>query len=234
MKQEVLTPEVFQFSSTKQDVRSLLLNGEPWLVAKDVCDILGIVNHKDAIKALDDDEVGKTYLGVITGTKKDGTPAFQKVNVNIVNESGLYTLIMRSNKPEAKAFRKWVTGEVLPAIRKRGYYGVKPEQKEGFIDARDIPYNRKEFNGAQVRVVDVTGDIWLSINDLHTAIGSRTESTQVARKLNQKRILARKIWLFGNTHPSWFTNQLGCELILSGSRIVSARQQLKLNFSTSL
>lgn len=226
---EILTPEVFQFSSTKQEVRSLLVENEPWLVAKDVCDILGIVNHKDAIKALDKDEVGKTYLGVVTGTKKDGTPAFQKVSVNIVNESGLYTLIMRSNKPEAKAFRKWVTGEVLPAIRKKGYYGVKPEQKNDYIDARDVPYNRKDFNGFQVRYITIEGEVWLSLNDLHTAIGSRTYSTQSARKLNHRQILARKIWLFGNTHPSWFTNLLGSELILSGSRILKATQ-LQLNF----
>ena len=223
MENEILTPEVFQFSSTKQEVRSLLVENEPWLVVKDICDILGHSNHKVAIKGLDDEEVRKVYLPSNGG----------KQMTVVVNESGLYTLIMRSNKPEAKAFRKWVTSEVLPAIRKKGYYGVKPEQKNDYIDARDVPYSSKEFNGFQIRHIEIEGELWLSLNDLHAAIGSRTDSTQAARKLNHKQTLARKIWLFGNTNPSWFTNLLGSELILSGSRTITGSRQLELNFGGS-
>lgn len=219
-KNEILTPEIFQFSSTKQEVRSLLVENEPWLVVKDICDILGHSNHKVAIKGLDDEEVRKVYLPSNGG----------KQMTVVVNESGFYNLVMRSNKPEAKAFRKWVTSEVLPTIRKKGYYGQKPEQKNDYIDARDVPYGRKEFNGFQVRHIEINGELWLSLNDLHAAIGSRTESTQAARKLNHKQTLARKIWLFGNTHPSWFTNLLGSELILSGSRVLGSSRQLELNF----
>ena len=89
-------------------------NGNPWWIAKDVCDVLGIQNVSQALQNLDSDEIGicKTYTN--KGEREN----------SIVSESGLYTLIIRSNKPEAKAFRKWVTKEVLPTIRKTGGYKI--------------------------------------------------------------------------------------------------------------
>jgi prophage antirepressor-like protein len=99
-------------------VRVIMWDGEPWFVAKDVCDILGLGNAREALRNLDDDERGSVRI-------TDGTsPAGGNPNMNIVSESGLYTLIMRSNKPEAKAFRRWVTHEVLPSIRKTGRYVI--------------------------------------------------------------------------------------------------------------
>lgn len=88
-------------------------SGEPWFVAKDVCDALGIANNRDAIKALDDDE--KNTVVIPDGIQ--GNP-----NKTIVSEPGFYKLVMRSRKPEAKAFQRWVTHEVLPSIRKKGGY----------------------------------------------------------------------------------------------------------------
>ncbi len=84
--------------------------GEPWFVAKDVCEILGLTNPTEAIRSIDPED--KSTLRI-----SEGGP-----EVNIINESGLYTLIMRSNKPEAKQFKRWVTSEVLPSIRKHGAY----------------------------------------------------------------------------------------------------------------
>ncbi len=84
----------------------------PWWVAKDVCDILNLTDTFKATQNLDDDE---------KGTKKVRTPGGEQEMI-VVNESGLYTLIIRSNKPEARPFRKWITSEVLPAIRKTGAY----------------------------------------------------------------------------------------------------------------
>ena len=88
-------------------------DGEPWFVAKDVCDILGIGNNRDAITALDDDEKNTVAIS-------DGIPG--NPNKTIVSEPGLYKLVMRSRKPEAKEFQRWVTHEVLPSIRKHGGY----------------------------------------------------------------------------------------------------------------
>ena len=90
-------------------VRVLEIENEPWFVAKDVCDILELSNPSVALKNLDEDERTKFNLG-------------RQGNTNLINESGLYALVVRSRKPEAKKFRKWITSEVLPSIRKHGVY----------------------------------------------------------------------------------------------------------------
>jgi prophage antirepressor-like protein len=91
-------------------VRIMDKDGEPWFVAKDVCDVLELKNPTVAVQSLDDDEVTKLNLGGLHG------------EANIVNESGLYHLIFKSRKKKAQEFRRWVTAEVLPSIRKTGAY----------------------------------------------------------------------------------------------------------------
>ena len=93
------------------------VNNEPWFVLKDVCKVLEISNHKMTAQRLDADEVSLTDLIDSIGRKQQTT---------VINESGLYNVILRSDKPEAKPFRKWVTSEVLPTIRKHGAY-MTPE-----------------------------------------------------------------------------------------------------------
>lgn len=104
------TLQVFNFE--KRDVRVVMKDGEPWWVAKDVCDVLGLGNPSEALKALDDDELTSETL------RSGG----QGREMRLVSESGVYALIFRSNKPEAKRFCKWVTSEVLPQIRRTGRY----------------------------------------------------------------------------------------------------------------
>lgn len=96
------------------EVRAQEINGEPWFVLKDVCDVLGIAKPRDVAARLDDDEKGAVQIDTPGG----------KQNTFVINESGLYTTIIRSDKPQAKAFRKWITGEVLPSIRKTGSYQI--------------------------------------------------------------------------------------------------------------
>ena len=91
------------------EVRTLQINNEPWFVAKDVCNILDIKNPTMSLQNLDEDERTKFNLG-------------RQGETNLINESGLYALIVRSRKAEAKKFRKWITSEVLPTIRKHGAY----------------------------------------------------------------------------------------------------------------
>ena len=102
-------------------VRVVMIDGEPWFVAVDVCRILEISNSRDAVARLDDDE--KADVG-ITDTSSNGVQ--QRRTVTAISESGLYALIFTSRKPEAKKFRKWVTHEVLPSIRKTGGYSIAP------------------------------------------------------------------------------------------------------------
>ena len=99
-------------------IRALKVNGDPWFVAKDICDALGIAtNHlREEGRGLDDDEVAT----IPNWEGKGAAPL-------IVSEAGMYSLMMRSRKPEAKAFKRWVTSEVLPSIRKTGRYEL-PQQ----------------------------------------------------------------------------------------------------------
>ena len=100
----------FEFDSS--ELRTTAVNGKPLFVAADVCRILGIKNTTMALKALDPDEKGLNPIETPGGVQ----------NLATVTESGLYALIVRSDKPNAKPFRKWVTSEVLPAIRETGRY----------------------------------------------------------------------------------------------------------------
>lgn len=113
--------QVFNFE--QKDIRVVMKDGEPWWVAKDVCDVLRIGNPTEALRPLDDDE--KSTLRISEGDGGHGGP-----ERNIISESGLYTLVMRSNKPEARRFRKWVTSEVLPTIRKHGAYMTPAKLEE--------------------------------------------------------------------------------------------------------
>ena len=106
------------------NVRTAVVNGESWFVAADICRILDIGNPSDALSRLDDDEKNTLVL-------TEGIPGNPEKRV--VNEAGLYTLILRSRKPEARAFKRWVTHEVLPAIRKTGIYAT-----EAILDNPDL------------------------------------------------------------------------------------------------
>lgn len=104
--------QVFEYQNNK--VRTVDMDGEAWFVLKDVCAVLGINNNRMAADRLDDDEKGVSLIDTLGG----------KQEMVIVNESGLYHVILRSDKPEAAPFRRWVTNDVLPAIRKTGSYNA--------------------------------------------------------------------------------------------------------------
>lgn len=105
-----------------------MIGGEPLFVAKDLCEVLGLSKYRDAVARLDDDERGMPVVMDTPGGPQELTT---------VNESGLYALIFQSRKPEAKLFKKWVTSEVLPSIRKYGYY-IAPETRESRRERRAI------------------------------------------------------------------------------------------------
>lgn len=112
--------QIFNYQSN--EVRTVEMGGEPWFVLKDVCNILGISKYRDTAARLDADERGSVEVDTLGGTQQ----------VIAVNESGLYHVILRSDKPEAAPFRKWVTSEVLPNIRKHGAY-MTPETLQAAI-----------------------------------------------------------------------------------------------------
>lgn len=132
--------KVFTFNASNQNIRVQMKDGEPWFVAKDVCDALTLENSRKATASLDDDEKGVSPIVTPSGTQQ----------MTIVSESGLYNLIFQSRKAEAKAFRKWVTSEVLPSLRKTGRYELKP-QKRGVV---------RKTRGEGVNV-ELTNLLWL-------------------------------------------------------------------------
>lgn len=104
--------QVFEYQNNK--VRTVDVDGEAWFVLKDVCEVLHLGTTAKVAERLDDDEKGMNQIHTPGGTQ----------NVTVVNESGLYHVILRSDKPEAAPFRRWVTNDVLPTIRKTGSYNA--------------------------------------------------------------------------------------------------------------
>lgn len=107
--------QVWNYESS--EIRTVQVNGEPWFVLSDVCKVLEISNSRNISSRLEPDEKGVTLVDTLGGAQQ----------MTIINESGLYTVILRSDKPQAKPFRKWVTSEVLPSIRKHGSYSVQSQ-----------------------------------------------------------------------------------------------------------
>lgn len=136
---QAATAQVFQFKQM-HDVRAVVIDGDPWFYAMDVCSAVGLTDTNKALIGLDDDEKREHEQYSGSGRKPI-----------LINESGLYSLILRSRKPEAKAFKKWVTAEVLPAIRKHGMYLHAPAMR---------PSLTKEHWREVYREVDRLGSSW--------------------------------------------------------------------------
>lgn len=212
--------EVFNFSQEKLPVHSVVIKGEPWFLAKDIAVALGYSNSRDAVKK-HCREKGVAFCDTLT----DG--GVQKMKY--INEGNVYRLIINCTLPIAEKFESWIFDEILPSIRKKGYYGIK-KQATDYIDVRDVPYRVMNYRGGEVRVVEVDGEAWYSLNDIHSCIGARTDSSQSVRRLNAKQTLARKLWLYGVPNPGWFVKELGVRLLLCASQKNKEHAQLMLDF----
>ncbi len=131
--------EVISFNFNGSAVRTLKdANGEPWFVAKDVCDVLDLGNTGQALNSLDSDEKNSITIN-------DGNPG--NPTKTIISESGMYSLVLRSRKPEAKAFKRWITSEVLPSIRKHGgYIAANSDMTDDEIMARALQVAQKTID----------------------------------------------------------------------------------------
>lgn len=131
------------FNYNGNEVRTIQKDGEPWWVLKDVCGILGISKYRDTASRLDEDERGSVRVDTPGGEQE----------MTVVNESGLYNVILRSDKPEAKPFRKWVTSEVLPSIRKHGAYMTPQKIEEVLLNPDTIIKLATELKAEQEKRV---------------------------------------------------------------------------------
>ena len=142
---KVINDERFQIFSKENlgSVRTIFANNQVWFCIKDVCDILELKNPTAVAQRLDEDERAKFNLG-------------RQGETNFTNESGLYTLILRSDKKEAKPFRKWITSEVIPAIRKTGKY---EEKKKPLTQAELILQQAQWMVEAENRINNIENNV---------------------------------------------------------------------------
>lgn len=169
-------------NETFGEVRTLEVNGEPWLVAADVCKALEISNPTDALKRLDDDEKARFNLGLPGGS------------TNCVNEPGLYSLVLGSRKPEARLFKRWIAHDVIPSIRKTGGYNLPmdyPSALRALADAEEKRLALAAENEAQRQVIADFEPVRQYVDQILSSQGTLT-TTQIAadydlsaRALNQ-------------------------------------------------
>lgn len=149
-------------------VRVSIINGAPWFVLKDVCDILGVSNSRMVAERLDDDEKGVSQIDTLGGKQK----------VLVINESGLYHVVLRSDKPQAKPFRKWVTNDVLPTLRKTGSYSMN--QQENKPDTQDNAILQVLMKNTEVlqAIVQQNQQIMIALTNLSVNDAKRTMEIQ--------------------------------------------------------
>ena len=175
--------EITTFTYNMNRVRTVFKEGEPWFVLKDVCEILDIGNSRMVAERLDDDE--KNRVSITDGNR--GNP-----NFTVISESGLYNVIFLSRKPEAKKFKKWVTSEVLPSIRKTGSYVQTPktyiQALEALLETErekerlkiELDESKKYFSVK--RVAKINGISWKSLN------WKKLKNTSQAMELEVKKV----------------------------------------------
>lgn len=182
-------------------------NGEPWFVAKDVCDVLELSNVGQALARLDDDEKSSITLN-------DGTPG--NPNRAIVSESGLYALVLASRKPEAHEFKRWVTHEVLPQIRKTGGYIPTTDAdddmtilaKAVMIGQRTMEQQQRKIAAQQTRIDELQPkasmwDNFVDIPDVLSVGNSAKLLSNLGRPIGRKTLFS---WL---EHNGWVFRENG-------------------------
>lgn len=161
------------FNYENQEVRTIEKDGQTWWVLKDICNVLKIKNPSDIVNRLDSDEVTRFNLGGLSGI------------TNIVNESGLYNVILRSDKPQAKPFRKWVTSEVLPQIRQTGQYSIQKQLPQNYIQALEsLVASEKEKERLRIEneYLEKT-KAWINDKKTATAMNTASQKSKEVRRL---------------------------------------------------
>lgn len=172
-------------------------HGEPWFVAKDVCAVLGLGNAREACRSFDEDEKGVTIADTPGG----------KQNMTTVNECGLYRLILKSRKPEAKAFQRWVTHEVLPAIRKDGGYMVARYETPEQTMARAMLIAQQTIERQNARIAELEPKALFA--DAVAASDGTCLIGELAKMLRQNGVEVGQNRLFGILREQGFLGKTG-------------------------
>lgn len=193
-------------------IRAIEKGGEPWFVAADVCRALGLEQVTRAMDRLDGDERG---LVKVTHPQSHT----KTMDVNAVNEPGLYHLVLCSNKPEAKAFKRWITHEVLPSIRKTGGYQARPmtsyqQQNIGIQKAKLLNQIASEYDGTYKQVLqayatkELTGEFLLPLPELERRTYSAGEIGAILG-ISKKKVgaIANENNLKTDAYGKWFVDK---------------------------
>lgn len=212
-----MNTEIRTFNFNDMSVRTLTdEHGDPWFVAKDVCGILEISNNRDAISQLDSDE--KNTVGISDGIA--GNP-----NKTIISEPGLYKLIMRSRKPEAKEFQRWVTHEVLPTIHKTGGYIPTSETdsdeaimaKALLIAQKTIERNAQQLHAKDRQIMELEPkaqalDAFTNVEDKLLVRDAAKVLSNSGTPISEKQLrewMSNNDWIY-KTNGSWHATARHC------------------------
>jgi len=169
-----MSKKLIEFNYGLINIRTIDRDGEIWFVAADVCSALEIINPTRSLKRLDDDEKGLHSMKTLGG----------KQDVTIISESGLYSLILTSRKTQAKLFKRWVTHDVLPAIRKTGSYTAPKQQDLSLKEHRAILSRITNLTSKMAKIKDAMEhkQTWLEITVLCDTIGLSYPAIEFMRK----------------------------------------------------
>lgn len=179
--QQMPTQQIFDHEKFGR-LRVIMTADMPWFVAADVCHALDIINYRDAVARLDDDEKGKIFIPSM-GVGLTDTHGGQEML--IVNEFGLYNLILSSRKTEAKKFKRWVTHEVLPSLRKYGYYALPAQNKSYLTDEKMVAFSR------MIEIYLKYNDLCHELHDTEEKI--RESRTKLLSLLDKRKVLREEI-----------------------------------------
>lgn len=205
----------YTFPATGHGIRVVMQSGEPWFYLADVCAALEIGQPRNVLSALDEDEHSRCVAA-------DSDNSDEGTLIDIISEAGLFSMILRSRKPDAKVFKRWVTHDVLPEIRKTGSYGVQPQLPQTFAEALELA-------AAQARELEVVNaaltealpkaeswDVLGTANgDLSVADAAKILSRDDNIKLGQQRLftlLGEWSWIYRQTADTrWRVMQTAVE-----------------------
>jgi anti-repressor protein len=193
----VTSLQLFEYEG--RNVRTVVIDGEPWFVLADLCTVLEIANSRNVAARLDEAGVRQT----------DISSGGQRRSVTIVNESGMYEVVIRSDKPEAVTFRRWLTNEVLPQIRKTGSYGAPQLTGPELMAHALIEANKTlESQAQQIEALTGPANSWDKLASVEGDLSVKDAAHILTRdhgiKIGQNRLfqwMREKKWIDGFNRP---------------------------------
>ena len=190
---------IIPFNFEENSIRAILIDDEPWFIARDICSSIELGDTSKATSRLDDDEKLTRTLFVSGQTR----------NVTLINESGLYSLILTSRKDEAKRFKKWITKDALPSIRKTGGYSITPQLPQTFAEALQLAADQArqlEIAAPKAEYFDKVAERSNLLNATQVAQKVQMSAMKMNKHLDELNIYNRAVKR-SRVFQQWFIDQ---------------------------